>query len=103
MQNPWFFLFFMGSAPTLWKGLWKVCITLGKVRLRFPVMSIKARFLQRIGLSGQGRFKLGFIARRRAEQEDSAGAQGRAQGPPKAEPGLPGGGEAITRRAAAAA
>ena len=48
-------------------------------------------------------YKLGFIARRRAEQGDSAGAQGRAQGPPKAEPGLPGGGEAITRRAAAAA
>ena len=47
--------------------------------------------------------KLEFIARRRAEQGDSAGAQGRAQGPPKAEPGLPGGGEAITRRAAAAA
>ena len=33
---------------------------------------------------------------RRAEQGDSAGAQGKAQGRPKAELGLPGDGEAIT-------
>ena len=59
--------------------------------------------LNDIAHQGEAFYKLGFIARRRAEQGDSAGAQGRAQGPPKAEPGLPGGGEAITRRAAAAA
>jgi len=62
----------------------------GKARLFVPRDAAKPRVANSRSVN--------HIARRRGSQGDSAGAQGKVQGQPKAVPGLPGVGEAIPRR-----